>query len=124
MNRLFRWLRRHPRLCDYLKGIGMAIDPAPTDRSPKTLSDAEAFAEDWRKVGDDMWAALNRITGDPREHVDVPARDGCIKGPPPSPELLRLLKESAGREMTEEEIREQRESWVRGEMGLGPDDKR
>ena len=37
------------------------------------------------------------------------------------PELDRLLDAARGHEITEAEIRVQRASWVRGEMGIGND---
>lgn len=39
----------------------------------------------------------------------------------PNPSLERLLKAAVKYKMTEEELTAQRDSWVRGEMGLGLD---
>lgn len=40
---------------------------------------------------------------------------------PVNPELVRLIEQARNHEMTEEERQAQRESWVRGEMGIGTD---
>lgn len=44
-----------------------------------------------------------------------------MKDIPVNPELAKLLEESRNHVMTDEERKAQRESWLRGEMGMGTD---
>lgn len=44
-----------------------------------------------------------------------------MKPPKANPELAALIEKTSHHEMTDEEKQAQRESWVRGEMGIGTD---
>ena len=78
-------------------------------------------------VGDETGTTVLLLPGEgvpvlPRRMTMVPLKD--------RPELAELLRQAIARfeamtpEQQEEHRRAQRESWVRGEMGLGLDDKR
>jgi hypothetical protein len=51
----------------------------------------------------------------------VPANKALRKACKPRPELDRLIERARGHVMTDAEIQAQRESWVRGQVGMGND---
>ena len=72
INRIEKATKRQDKNA-FIKGVSSLLEIMPPSRPFRfknkivILSDNEALVDDWRKVGEDMWWALNEIS----EEIDV-----------------------------------------------------
>ena len=48
-------------LASFLKGAGSVLNISPAPPPRRSLTDEEAMASDWQKVGDDLREAMNDV---------------------------------------------------------------